>query len=185
MKIMPLIRRITGKRKYPIIRDEYGLSARKLAFKAFDLGKGPAEVSFELPISRRTAYRYFADWKKQKPNLDFSYRSLKAKLKKDRQFSEQLIISLSNPLGMSREEVILRFQKPWGIKQLIMGNWPDYAREKVHSKQEARLGAALHMINLFEQLGVTPDEFKAAFERLLLEVRNEKKRKTDSVGESN
>ena len=185
MKLLPLIRRLTSKRKYPIIKDENGRSARQLAFKAFDLGKGPAEVSFELPISRRTAYRYFADWKKQKPDLDFSYRSLKAKLNKDKQFSEQLVTSLSNPLGMPREEVALRLQKPWGLKQLIMGEWPNYKREKIYSQQEARLNAALHMINLFEQLGVTPDEFKAAFTRLLLEVRNEKKRKTDSVGESN
>jgi len=183
-RLFRVIRR-EDRRKYPIKRDEYGRSARQQAFEGFDKGKRPAEVIQVIDITLKTACRYFADWKKQKPNLDFSYRSLKAKLKKDRQFSEQLIISLSNPLGMSREEVILRFQKPWGIKQLIMGNWPDYAREKVHSKQEARLGAALHMINLFEQLGVTPDEFKAAFERLLLEVRNEKKRKTDSVGESN
>jgi len=108
-------------RKYPIKRDEYGTSARQRAFDDFDRGKRPAEVALVEGISLRTACRYFADWKKMRPNMRLTYRLHKAVLKSNDEFSEQLIEAIAANLGMSREEVIMRLQKPWGLKQLLMG----------------------------------------------------------------
>jgi len=108
-------------RKYPIKRDEYGRSARRRAFDDFDDGKQPDEIALMVGISLRTAYRYFADWKRQPKNLQMRYRIAKAVLKNDREFREETIKSLVSNLGMSEEEVAMRLQRPWGLKQLLQG----------------------------------------------------------------
>jgi len=163
-------------RKYPIKRDEYGTSARQRAFEAFDQGKRPAEVVPMVEVSLRTACRYFADWKKQPKDLELRYRIAKTAVKIDSEFSEQTIKVLATGLGMSEEEVISRLQKPWGLKQLLMGKWPNYRREMVQSEQESRLRAALNLINYIESCGMPPKEIEKEIDKLIGEAS---KRKAD------
>jgi len=163
-------------RKYPIKRDEYGRSARQRAFDTFDLGKRPAEVSHLVGIGLRTVCRYFADWKKQPKDLELRYRIAKTAVKIDSEFSEQTIKVLATGLGMSEEEVVMRLQKPWGLKQLLMGKWPNYGRERVQSEQESRLCAALNLVNYIEFYGMPPKEIKKEIDKLIAEAR---KRKAD------
>jgi len=169
-------------RKYPVKRDQYGRSARQRAFDAFDRGMRPAEVSQRVGISPRTACRYFADWKKLPKNLDRRYRVAKAVHKGAHEFSEQTIKSLAGELGMSEEEAIERLQKPWGLKQLLMGKWPNYAREKRQSKHESRLQAALKLIRLYEVAGVPPERIIEELDRLKAESRNHKTNEQRAVG---
>jgi len=77
-KIALRIPRLAKKRKHPIKRDDRGRSARQRAFKAFKGGSTPAQVATMVPISVRTARRYYADWKKLPQNLEMRYRILKA-----------------------------------------------------------------------------------------------------------
>ena len=163
-------------RKYPIKRDEYGTSARQRAFEAFDHGKRPAEVAPMVEVSLRTACRYFADWKKQPNNLELRYRITKTAMKNVSGFSEQTIKILATGLSMSEEEVISRLQKPWGLKQLLMGKWPNYRRERVQSEQESRLRAALNLINYIESCGMPLKEIEKEIDKLIGEAR---KRKAD------
>ena len=143
-------------RKYPIKKDEYGRSARQRAFEAFQCGKRPGEVVRMVGVSPRTAYRYFADWKTLPRNLELRYRMMKAVRNSNREFSEETIESLGNYLEMSAEEVNERLEKPWGLKQLLMGKWPDHRREREQSEAELRLRAALSIINLLQSGGVPP-----------------------------
>ena len=55
-------------REYPLIRDEYGRSARQQAFELFIGGYRPSQIFKEglIPVSIKTLLRYFEDWKKQK-----------------------------------------------------------------------------------------------------------------------
>lgn len=155
---IPVIKLRRKTRKYPIKRDSYGRSARQRAFDAFENGKTAAEVAVMVPISARTARRYFADWKKKLPgNLEVRYRLAKAVRKSSREFSEETIESLGAHLGMSEEEVAERLQKPWGLKQLLMGRWPNRRQERAQSEAEVRLRAALNLINLLESGGVPPE----------------------------
>lgn len=135
-------------RRYPIRRDERGKSARQRAFDLFDVGFRPVQVARSVEdVKLRTIYRYFEDWKNLPRNFGIEYRAFKALVKQGVEFSEETIKLLSDGLGMSEEEVIERLQKPWGIKQLLMGQWPNYARERQQSEQEARLEAALMLVD--------------------------------------
>ena len=68
---------------------------------------------------------------------------------------------------MSEEEVIEHLQKPWGLKQLIMGKWPNYARAKRQSREESRLEAALWLVNYIERGGLSPDVVKVKIKRIM------------------
>ena len=145
-------------RRYPIKSDEQGRSARQRAFEAFHCGKRPGEVVQMVEVSPRTAYRYFADWKKLPRHLELGYRMMKTVRKSSGEFSKETVESLSAYLEMPEEEVKERLEKPWGLKQLLMGKWPDHYRERVQSETEFRLRAALHLINLIESRGVPPEK---------------------------
>jgi len=69
---MPIFRFRNKGRKYPIKKDEYGRSARKRAFAAFNSGARPADVASEVGISLQTACRYFSDWKKLPKNVGYT-----------------------------------------------------------------------------------------------------------------
>ena len=155
---IPLPKLRKRSRKYPIKKDEHGRSARRRAFDAFDFGKRPGEVVRMVGVSPRTAYRYFADWKKLPQNLELHYQTMKTVRKSNREFSKETVESLSAYLEMSEEEVNERLGKPWGLRQLLMGKWPNHCQEREQNEAELRLRAALHVINLMESGGVPPEK---------------------------
>lgn len=53
-----------ARRCYPIQRDASGRSARERAFRLFDEGYRPSELS-ELGVTQTTLFRYFQSWKHQ------------------------------------------------------------------------------------------------------------------------
>jgi hypothetical protein len=144
------------RRKYHIKRNEFGKSARRCAFDAFDQGLRPAQVMREVDISLATARLYFADWQQHGPGFEPRYRFAKRLLKNHPKFSEDTIAVIGEALDMSVEEVIERLEKPWGLKQLLMGKWSDCAREARQGEAESRLRAGLDIVRSDEFLGVTP-----------------------------
>jgi len=151
-------------RIYPIKKDENGQSARKRAFNAFDNGSRPSEMVKDLDISLRTACRYFEDWKKLPGDFKYRYETLKA-IRNDTEFSDKIVETLANALGMTQKEVVERLHKPWGLKQLLMGEWPDYIRESKQSKEEMRLEAALKLTYYFEHSGASSEQIIQAIEK--------------------
>jgi len=117
-------------RKYPIKRDQFGRSGRRRAFDAFDKGLRPAKVAREKNIKPRTCFRYYQDWKKLPPNLERNYELAKAIRKSGGELHKDIINILADSLGISEEEVNSRLQKPWGLKRLLMGKWPNKSRRE-------------------------------------------------------
>lgn len=163
-------------RKYPIKRDEFGRSARQRAFDAFDDGKRPAEVVKLVDISLETACRYFADWKKIPKDYKIRYGLLKQAIKNGTEFSNKVVNEMSKYLGMSRNDVIEWLHKPWAIKQYLMGEWPNPAKEKRQSLQEQRLEAALGLIKLFEISEASPEQIIEAI-GIVIKQEKEKNKK--------
>lgn len=164
-------------RKYPIKRDEDGRSARQRSFEAFDRGMTPAEASRQVGISSRTARRYFAQWKKVPENLDRRYALARAMLTNHPELSRDVIRIVASQPDMPEEEVRARLEKPWGIKQLLMGKWAVEASQKGNeskdTRQWARLDAALVLLDLLEQCSISPDRIKAELKRLAMEAREQ------------
>ena len=139
-------------RKYPIIRDEYGRSLRHQAFDLFGEGYRPSRIFKEelIHAPMKTLLRYFEDWKKQRGKT--SYSTLKRYLKESPEFSERYANTLANYFQVTPEDIILRWQRPWGIMQLAKGELPDNRLHRIQSGIEDRLEAALRLVYITEQL---------------------------------
>ena len=157
------------KSKYPIKRDESGQSARQRCFDTFDSGKGPAEVSRLAGTSLRTSRRYYADWKKLPDNMGLRYHMAKSLWKKS-EFREDTIEIIASSLGMSEEEVEMRLQKPWGMKQLLMGKWPNYRNDEQQRQFEARLEVALRLVRFVENTRKEPEKVEQLVSKVIDEV---------------
>lgn len=147
-------------RKYPIRCDEYGRSARKQAFSLFGWGYHPSQIYREgkIPVSKRTLFRYYEDWKKERRVI--SYSVLRRYMRRNPEFNQKTIEALSELLGLSIPEVILRMQRPWGVMQAMKGEWPDYVLKREQSDIENRLEAALRLVLFIELYGHKPEMIK-------------------------
>jgi len=155
-------------RKYPIKYDEYGLSARQQAFSLFRQGYRPAQIDKQemVPVSLKTLFRYFEDWKRGKHLI--SYPILRKLMREDPEITKEVITLLSGNLEMSIEEVVLRMQRPWGLLQLMKGEWPNYKLKRTQRAIENRLEAALRLVLFVEQVGgKKPEMVKELVERLI------------------
>ena len=143
--------RLLRRRKYPIKKDENGHSARQRAFDLFWKGQRPSQACKTIPISFRTACRYFEDFKKLYHRVPYS--TIRRWMRESPEFSEKVIDVLAASLGMAPEEVIARMQKPWGLMEAMKGRWPDYNLERERTEIEERLLAALEIIKFADVFG--------------------------------
>ena len=155
-------------RKYPIVRDESGRSARRQAFDLFTEDYRPSQISKEglVPISIKTLFRYFEDWKKQGKKIPYStYRKF---FREHPEFSEQYITMLAEYFEVPQEKIIRRMQQPWGLIDLSKGELPDKRLKRTQSEIEDRLEAALRLISLREHLyRNSPKEIKELLIRIV------------------
>ena len=179
-KALGSVRAATGRRRrrYPIRRDERGRSARRRAFDLFDLNRTSAEAAREIGISLRTAYRYRSDWNGLQKNLETKYWLVRKTYQRKQGFSDEMVKKLSEYFGWSEEEVIVRLEKPWGIKQLVMGKWEQARGREVQSQMEARLDAGLRLVGVIERRGVKSTEIPELFVGLVIESRKQTSRET-------
>jgi hypothetical protein len=63
-------------------------------------------------------------------------------------------LEVADYLGITRDEAVLKLDKPHGLKQLLTGKWPDLRRVKFRGVREARLAAAIHLVRFLENLGM-------------------------------
>ena len=161
-------------RKYPIKRDEYGRTGRQQAFALFNKGYRPTQVHKEelITLSKKTLFRYFEDWKKERPQIPYSI--LKNHVTRDPEINERTIAKLSKALEMKKEEVVIRMQRPWGLMQLIKGQWPDYRPARIRSENENRLDTALRLSLFFEEvIDKKPAEIGNIIQRFIIEIKKE------------
>ena len=134
-------------RKYPIQRDQDGLTIRQACFEEFKDGYRPAEVAREQGFKVKTVLRYFQDWKKEKPNIN-EIRELDrlARRKVDRDWLMESVIVAGEQLGLSVEESATEIQKPWGRKKFLAGKWPDMIATRERDQALADLTILMEMV---------------------------------------
>jgi hypothetical protein len=153
-------------RKYPIMRDERGRSLRQQAFELFDNKLRPSQIYKQqlLPAKLKTLLRYYEDWKKKGDHV--SYRITKKVMRENPDFTQQMITALSEKLDMPVDEVIKRMHRPWGLKQALRGQWPDYGLDREQSDVEARLRGGLRFMRMAGLFQNSPKELA----ELLLQI---------------
>lgn len=163
------------KRQYPIIKDDRGRSIRARCFGLFNKGKRPMEISRELGAKPRTVLTYFAQWKKEHPNLQEDYPVFKETLKTNPELKLKIAQGLARELSISEDEAIERLEKPWAIKQAMRGTW---LREKKQKDEQLRLEAARSIVFMVEKAGVTLPKIAGRLRELIQETQNKDDEKT-------
>ena len=159
--------RLFGKKR-PAKKNENQPSLRKRCFGLFQEGRRPAAVARTTGASPRTVYRYFQDYRALHHMLPYSV--IRRWVRKNPEFSEKVITMLATTLGMSREEVVARAQKPWGLLQGIRGEWPNYRLEKRRTEIENRLLGALEIVKFIEIFSQKNPEFvREVLKQLILD----------------
>ena len=120
MKLRGLFR-IRKSRKYPIKRDQEGLSLRARCFERFQEGQRPAAVAQELNMKETTACRYFRDWQRQGPDFERQYAYLKELFKQTSPDRAKNIQLLARTFGITEEEFESLLSRPHGLRQLMTG----------------------------------------------------------------
>lgn len=157
-----------SRRKYPIKRDPSGRSARQRAFALFTEGKRPAQVCKMLPMSFRTACRYFQDYRQL--NHLISYPAMRRWMREHPEFSERVIDVLAKNLQIPLEQVMARVGRPWGLLELMKGRWTSSEVKEHRTQMEERLEAALLIIQFADKFGGnSPHRVKQLFTRLMSE----------------
>lgn len=148
-----ILRVTTGKRRYPVKRDEQGRSARQRAFVLFDQGCTPAGVAAQVEISARTARRYHADWKKRPHDYPIRYTLMKMALR-DQHLRLSMAQAVASDLKLPVRTVLPYLSRPWAAKQLLTGEWRNWAAEERERRERLRLQAATEVIEMYEREGV-------------------------------
>lgn len=171
-KSLATLRVLRGKRRYPIKRDERGLSARSRAFDLFDLDLRPKEVSKKVGISPATACRYYQSWKKAGgKNFRALYGPIAHNIKKNLEVSDAAIQTLAEYYGISPQEIIVLAQKPWGVMRLLKGEWPNRRLDKLYKEQDKRLYSALKWIRILEAIGEDIELISEVMDRVADQVK--------------
>ena len=136
-------------RKYPIIRDEDGLTLRKRCFELFRQGKRPAEVIKQLGAKPGTVFKYFGQWKKDPENLEYEYAVTKENMKQNSGIKAALIDYLVSRYHISEEEATERLEKPWAIKQAMRG----IIKEEYDTKELQLILRAIRLVFLLQKAG--------------------------------
>ena len=161
-------------RKHPIQYDEYDQSLRKRCFELFNKGWRPSQVISELDMKPKTAYRYFQSWKLLLKDSEITYKQWRREFRNHTEFSESVIDMLSEYLNETKADIILRLQKPGGLKSLLKGEWAALKSKESQSQQEKRLRAALSLVHVIEIQGVTPEWIEKELSNLLPRARSMK-----------
>ena len=158
-------------RRYPIRRDESGKSLRQRCFVLFKQGKSAKEAAVIMHMKLATARRYYSQWNECPPALQETYRFVKQDLKKKGDLSPRIIGMISKALGIPEWEAIKMVSRPYGLKQLIMGDLIRQRKKMSYRTQEQRLEAALSLVILYEQLGVPMEWITREVKQLMQRAR--------------
>jgi hypothetical protein len=171
-------------RRYPIQRDEDGQSLRQRCFALFKQGKKAREVAVMLHMKLATTRRYYSQWNGCPPALDDIYKYLKQNLKKKGDLSPRIIGMISEALGIPEWEAVNMVSRPYGLKQLIMGDLIQQKKKQSYSAQEQRLEAALSLVVLHEKLGIPMDWIVKEVKKLTQRARKYKETRSVDLGQN-
>jgi hypothetical protein len=138
-------------RKYPIRRDDQGLSLRARCFALFDQEKRPVEIAIELKVKDATVFRYYRDWKKLGPNFERQYAFVKSLFSNTSTERDKNLELFSRACGVSKEQFETILSTPHGLRRFLTGKYYFPIQADADHKRYVALQLALiisdHLIN--------------------------------------
>jgi hypothetical protein len=183
MDVLKVFKR-TKRRKYPIIRDEKGKSARKRCFEMFEEQFPFEEIAAATGAKLDTVYRYHRQWSKN-PEIETTIKYFKKLLNPLAPNRERQIELIAQVLGFSKEQVETTLRQPHGLRRLFSGKiyFPKQA-EADHKCYIAMEIANLISDHLLKNGGKLED-VKYAFERWMKENKVYREEEDEDIKEEN
>jgi len=183
MDILKVFKR-TKRRKYPIIRDEKGKSARKRCFEMFEEQVPFEEIAAATGAKLNTVYRYHRQWLKN-PGIETTIKYFKKLLNPLAPNRERQIELIAQVLGFSKEQVETTLRQPHGLRRLFSGKiyFPKQA-EADHKCYIAMEIANLISDHLLKNGGKLED-VKYAFDRWMKENQINREEEDEDNKEEN
>lgn len=136
-------------------------SDRSRAFLLFEFGWRPSEVADVLQAKFSTICRYHSQWKKLPSLFHGKYQYAKKIYRKLSRHDRGIIADvLAHEIGTTKVFVLAKMQEPWGIRQMVTGEWREWAEPDKKPRRFAKLRNPLTKI----QLMMAPVEVKTIIE---------------------
>jgi len=183
MTIFNIFRR-TKRRKYPIIRDETGKSARQRCFEMFEDQVSFKEIAAATGAKLDTVYRYHLQWSKN-PGIETRIKYFKKQLHPLAPDRERQIELFAQVLGIPKEQFEIILHQPHGLRRLFSGKiyFPKQA-EADHKYYLAMELATLISDHLLKNGGKIED-VKYAFEHWLKENQINREEDDEDIKKEN
>jgi hypothetical protein len=183
MDVLKVFKR-TKRRKYPIIRDETGKSARQRCFEMFEEQVPFEEIAAATSAKLDTVYRCHRQWLKN-PGIETTIKYFKKLLNPLAPNRERQIELIAQVLGFSKEQVETTLRQPHGLRRLFSGKiyFPKQA-EADHKCYIAMEIANLISDHLLKNGGKLED-VKYAFDRWMKENQINREEEDEDNKEEN
>jgi hypothetical protein len=183
MTIFNIFRR-TKRRKYPIIRDETGKSARQRCFEMFEDQVSFKEIAAVTGAKLDTVYRYHRQWSKN-PGIETRIKYFKKQLRPLAPDREREIALFAQVLGISKEQFESILHQPHGLRRLFSGK----IYTPKHADADHKCYIAMEIANLISdhllKNGGKLEDVKYAFEHWLKENQIDREEEDEDIEEEN
>jgi hypothetical protein len=172
-------------RKYPIKRNEEGLSLRARCFALFEQGKRPAEIAIELKTKEATVFRYYRDWKLQGPKFDTQYAFVKSLFNKTSSERDKNLELFSRACGVSKEQFEAILSTPHGLRRFLTGTLYFPIQADADHKSSVALQLALLFSDHLVKYKANFEDIYLALNRYIKENKRIRKEEDADINEDN
>lgn len=172
-------------RKYPIKRDEEGLSLRARCFELFEQGKRPVAVAEELKMKEATVFRYFRDWKQLGPNFELEYAYVRSLFRKTALDRDKNIELFARACGIEKEQLETNIAQPHGLRRLMTGKFYFPAHADADHIRHMALKLALMISDFLIKNGGNFGDFYFALKRYMQENKKYREEEDAEIREEN
>ena len=183
MTIFNIFRR-TKRRKYPIIRDETGKSARQRCFEMFEEQVSFREIAAATGAKLDTVYRYHHQWSKN-PGIETSIKYFKKQLHPLAPDRERQIELFAQAYGISKEQFEMILHQPHGLRRLFSGKYYSPKHADIAHKNYVSMELALLISDHLLKNGGKLEDVKYAFERWMKENQINREEDDEDIKEEN
>jgi hypothetical protein len=142
-------------RRYPVLEDENGITARERCFEMFEQGGRPAQVARALGLPFRTVTTYFAQWRREPPHRRLLvYETLQKMLHGPPDQHHDAVVFLCQGYGYIPSEVEEIISQPYGLKKLLERRRPSRRQSRGRLEDHARRQMVDNLVDYFKFLGI-------------------------------
>jgi hypothetical protein len=176
--------RIRKSRKYPIIRDENGRTARERCFELFPQLIPLKEIAKHLGLPIETVRRYHRQWK-QNQKFEGQLHFAKSLFEKKSPFRDENINIYSKAIGITPEKFVEILSQPHGLKRLMQGKFYTPVKESVDHKIHIAFAFSMLISDHIVKSGGSFEDVYDSFKRWMPEYAKKRQEKDAEITEEN